>query len=213
MCNAALGMAAFQMAGAALQIRLQNQLAGAQASALASGAVAEANTNYALLTGQQSEVSAKASQDVSLKVRQALRARAMIRVAQAESGVTTRGDRDVSTVMTQAAEDIGTIETNRDAAIGSIQVQKLSVQRGAQVNIERANELIDSRTPPWLAALQMASAGISGYAQGRSAFGPSSGAPRGSPTGTNVGAAGGINPGVNAGRYKSKLLIGGKYAG
>lgn len=172
MCNPAIAMAAFQMVGQSLAIRMQNQALTAEAQARAAGAVENANLNYAQLTAQQREIGAKAGQEVTLKLRQALRTRAMIRVAQAESGV-AGGERDLSTVLTQAGEDIGVLQTNRDAAIGEAQMNKIMVQRGAEVQLKEAQYVADSRTPSWMAALQIASAGISGYASGRAMFGAS----------------------------------------
>lgn len=152
--------------GVASYVGQRNAVKDAQEAETAA-ANAAAAADYQQQTLQQEQINASAAQDMTERLRQALKERAAIRTASGEAGLTT-GREELASYQA-ASRDVAVMEANRKAGVAQTQTEKAATQAAAQSRINSAT----ARTPsPWVSGLQIASgamsAGLQGYAVGKS---------------------------------------------
>jgi hypothetical protein len=154
-------------------IRAANQQMTDQAAALAANARAQAEAEYSALTMRQMEESQDTAWEISRRIRQGMRERGTLRVAQGESGLSgVSMSRDEIASFVWQNEDIGSLKGSEANKMAQIQRQKMSVQAGAQGEVNKANALLKGRTTGLPAALRLISAGVSGWSTGKAIYAP-----------------------------------------
>lgn len=156
------------LASTLAQIRGSNQAATSQAIALGEQARRQTTSDLALLQTRGYQESAKITLDQVRRYRQGLRERSTIGARLADAGVaggTTLRDAVASVI--QEESDVATMETQKDwQRQQNVMEQKAAVVRG-QSRVNEAQGLLESRTQAGPGVLQLISAGISGYSQGK----------------------------------------------
>lgn len=159
MCHPA-AMAVLMVAQSAMTIRQQDKIADANTAA-ASEAVA---SDYQRLLDEQTAVNDKAAQEKLHRQIQTAKEQGRIRAIQGEAGV-----EGVSTVsilnnaLMAESMDLSTIETNRKSGTRQVQAGMESVRARAQ---SRINDAYSTKVGGIGAAMNLATAGVSGYNMG-----------------------------------------------
>ena len=156
------------MASTLMQIKSTNKGLTSQAQQLGVMAQRQTASDLALLQTRGYQEGARITLEQVRRYRQGVRERATLASRLGDSGVaggTTLRDAVASVI--QEAMDVGTLETSKDwATQQNILEQRAAVYRG-QSTVNQAQGMLDQRTTTGPGMLQLISAGVSGYSQGK----------------------------------------------
>ncbi len=142
------------------EISQQNKLAAAEGQAAANAALMD----YQQLAERQTQLNQSAQLEQSERVLQAMRERSRIRVALGEAGVVGNSPlREFATNYITQQKDTGIMQTNLENRLAQTEAEKRKVQADAASRINHAKSLAVN---PFMATLQIAGAGLTGYSGG-----------------------------------------------
>lgn len=162
-------------------IKGKNKQQTAAAQARANAAVAQTKQDLSVLTLRQKQESDKITLDQVRRYRQGMRERGSMAATLGDAGIAGGSTlRDAVTSVIQEDMDVGTLEASKGDITGQILLQKQGAIARGQSGINEAQSMLNQRTGGLAGTLQLISAGVSGYSQGKMLepmFSGSSGAP------------------------------------
>jgi hypothetical protein len=161
-------LAASSMMSTLAGIKAQNKGLTSQAAQMGAMAQRQTASDIALLQTRGFQEGARITLEQVRRFRQGVRERGTLASRLGDSGVaggTTLRDAVASVI--QEEMDVGTLETSKDwATQQNILEQRAAVYRG-QSTVNQAQGMLDQRTTTGPGMLQLISAGVSGYSQGK----------------------------------------------
>lgn len=159
----------FQGLSTSLAISGKNEELTNQAKSEAEYAIKDAEAKNQRLNVRQLQEQEGISLEQVRRARQGRRERASLGVRLSEAGVYGGSSaRAEIASMIQEHEDMQILERNKDLVEENTAASKLAVKAEGQTRLNRAGAILESRTPPGLAALSIFSSAASGYLQGQS---------------------------------------------